>query len=64
MWLVLHVMQIHNPVVSIMLWLVGTAAAAVAAFHLLEEPMINAGRAITASLVSKPRLDPVAVGDW
>jgi peptidoglycan/LPS O-acetylase OafA/YrhL len=63
MWLVFYVLPVHNLIVSTLLWLAGTAAAAVVAYHLLEEPMINAGRAISTRLLPKPRLYPVPAGE-
>jgi peptidoglycan/LPS O-acetylase OafA/YrhL len=64
MWLVFYVLPVNSLAVSILLWLAGTAAGAVCAYHLLEEPMINAGRAISNRLLPEPRLDPVPVGQF
>lgn len=63
MWLVFYVAQVHGLVVSIFLWLAGTTATAVAAFHLIEEPLINAGKAISTGLQTTARVRPQLAGE-
>lgn len=64
MWLVFWVLPVYNMFASVLIWLIGTVAVAVAAYHLLEEPMINLGKKI-ANLMSPSRMPTSAPkNDW
>jgi peptidoglycan/LPS O-acetylase OafA/YrhL len=61
LWLVFNVWRITGSVLGIVVWLIMTALLAVITYHLLEKPMIEVGRKLTARM-EQTNTVPAVVG--